>query len=188
MKPYYDHGGITIFHGDCREVVPTLQGVDLVLTDPPYSIRHVEGLTDFVLLDYVAVLSCADELVAFHSRDQISEYANWIKGCFGNYDLHVWHKTNAIPFTNNVWKSDLEYIALGWRNKKHAKVEQHEKSKLYQSGIECDRQHPAQKPTELLAKYITVLNPTVICDPFMGGGVLHCELLKIPAAARLALR
>jgi site-specific DNA-methyltransferase (adenine-specific) len=38
MKPYYEHGGITIYHGDCREVLPTLEKVDLVLTDPPYGI------------------------------------------------------------------------------------------------------------------------------------------------------
>ena len=22
MTPYYDHGGITIYHGDCREILP----------------------------------------------------------------------------------------------------------------------------------------------------------------------
>jgi DNA modification methylase len=37
MKPYYDDGsGITLYHGDCREILPTLPKVDLVLTDPPY--------------------------------------------------------------------------------------------------------------------------------------------------------
>lgn len=36
MTPYYDHAGIQIFHGDCREVLPTLGRFDLVLTDPPY--------------------------------------------------------------------------------------------------------------------------------------------------------
>ena len=36
MKPYYESGGITIYHGDCREILPTLPKVDLVLTDPPY--------------------------------------------------------------------------------------------------------------------------------------------------------
>ena len=35
-KPYYDEGGIQIFHGDCREILPHLPKVDLVLTDPPY--------------------------------------------------------------------------------------------------------------------------------------------------------
>jgi site-specific DNA-methyltransferase (adenine-specific) len=38
MKPYYDEGGITIYHGDCREILPDIAdgSVDLVLTDPPY--------------------------------------------------------------------------------------------------------------------------------------------------------
>lgn len=31
MKPYYDHAGIQIFHCDCREILPTLKPVDLVL-------------------------------------------------------------------------------------------------------------------------------------------------------------
>lgn len=36
MKPYYDHSGIIIYHADCREVMPTLASVDLVVVDPPY--------------------------------------------------------------------------------------------------------------------------------------------------------
>lgn len=38
MRPYYEHGGVTIYHGDCREVLPEIsEKVDLVLADPPYS-------------------------------------------------------------------------------------------------------------------------------------------------------
>ena len=38
MTPYYEHAGIAIYHGDCREVLYTLVDVDVVLTDPPYGI------------------------------------------------------------------------------------------------------------------------------------------------------
>lgn len=38
MKPYYEESGITIYHGDCREILPQLPKVDLVLTDPPYGV------------------------------------------------------------------------------------------------------------------------------------------------------
>lgn len=38
IKPYYDHKGITIYHGDCLEILPQLDKVDLVLTDPPYGV------------------------------------------------------------------------------------------------------------------------------------------------------
>jgi site-specific DNA-methyltransferase (adenine-specific) len=34
--PYYDEDGVTIYHGDCREILPTLDPVDLVVMDPPY--------------------------------------------------------------------------------------------------------------------------------------------------------
>ena len=43
MKPYYESGGITIYHGDCREILPLrpANSVDLVLTDPPYGLEFM---------------------------------------------------------------------------------------------------------------------------------------------------
>ena len=36
MKPYYEQDGIVIYNADCRDVLPTLDPVDLVFADPPY--------------------------------------------------------------------------------------------------------------------------------------------------------
>lgn len=33
MKPYYEHAGVTIYHGDCREILPQL-AADSIVTDP----------------------------------------------------------------------------------------------------------------------------------------------------------
>ena len=41
VKPYYEQSGVTIYHGDCRAVLPFLSSVDHVITDPPYSILVV---------------------------------------------------------------------------------------------------------------------------------------------------
>ena len=38
MKPYYQDSHCTIYHGDCREILPGLPKVDHVITDPPYGI------------------------------------------------------------------------------------------------------------------------------------------------------
>lgn len=38
MKPYYQDSAVTIYHGDCREIVPQLGKFDLLLTDPPYGV------------------------------------------------------------------------------------------------------------------------------------------------------
>lgn len=37
MKPYYEDDWVTLYHGDAREVIPTLPNVDAIVTDPPYS-------------------------------------------------------------------------------------------------------------------------------------------------------
>ena len=50
MKPYYDHAGITIYHGDCREVMasfPPCFRVDALVTDPPYGVNLVTKTSDY---------------------------------------------------------------------------------------------------------------------------------------------
>lgn len=37
MKPYYNHAGITIYHGDCRDILPTIRDVSLTVSSPPYN-------------------------------------------------------------------------------------------------------------------------------------------------------
>lgn len=44
MTPYFDDGnGRVIYHGDCREVLPTIDRCDMVFTDPPYGHRNNDG-------------------------------------------------------------------------------------------------------------------------------------------------
>lgn len=187
----------TIFCGDCRDILPG-RDADLTLTDPPYVMAHMDGggfasaiqfyadgaldgMDSFDLEAYADLLAqSADQLVAFHSRDQIADYANFCLGRFGKFDLHFWHKTNAIPFTNNTWKSDIEYIALGWRKKSHQDAPQAMKSKAWISPICTDRHHPACKPVELMAKYVRILTPpgSLVCDPFMGSGTTGVAALR----------
>ena len=38
MRPYYEHAGITIYHGDCRDVLPQVNA-DVLVTDPPYGLN-----------------------------------------------------------------------------------------------------------------------------------------------------
>ncbi len=189
MKPYYSDDFVTIYHGDCREIVPTLGCFDLLLTDPPYSHDHTDGggiaytaklyrngelkpLSSFDFEAFIPLLLATGRFfIFFHSRDQIADYAAAARAAELKYDLHFWHKTNAPPFTSNTWKSDVEYIALMWRGtKRMARAPQHEFSKLWQSGIETSKLHPTQKPVGLMAKYIRLLQAQTVLDPFMGSG------------------
>lgn len=38
MKPYYEENGIVLYHGDCREILPHVSPVGLVVTSPPYNL------------------------------------------------------------------------------------------------------------------------------------------------------
>src|SRR5579864_4894419 len=42
MKPYYQDDYATIYHGDCREILPYFERA-LVVTDPPYNIGYKYG-------------------------------------------------------------------------------------------------------------------------------------------------
>jgi site-specific DNA-methyltransferase (adenine-specific) len=43
MKPYYSDDLVTLYLGDCREVLPSVSGVDLVVTSPPYNLGVTTG-------------------------------------------------------------------------------------------------------------------------------------------------
>lgn len=43
MREYYKDDWCTIYHGDCKELLPQLDPVDLLLTDPPYGIGKRAG-------------------------------------------------------------------------------------------------------------------------------------------------
>jgi len=45
-KPYYQDDSATLYCGDCAEILPTLEPVDLTVTSPPYdNLRDYEGYT-----------------------------------------------------------------------------------------------------------------------------------------------
>ena len=60
MKPYYQDNAVTIYHGDCREILPQLEPVDLVLTDPPYGIELI-GIVAKQLDNCMRIIAITDD-------------------------------------------------------------------------------------------------------------------------------
>lgn len=44
MKAYYQHGGVTIYHGDCREFAHLASSEAVIITDPPYGVNVCLGV------------------------------------------------------------------------------------------------------------------------------------------------
>jgi site-specific DNA-methyltransferase (adenine-specific) len=201
MKPYYEHAGITIYHGDCREVLPGLDvDVALFLTDPPYQFENSgggfygawegrnQGSHDpRTYLNELRDLNCVDcepssflplfgesSAVIFCNKALIADYLQWARERKFLYDVHVMSKTNPIPVKSNHFIHDLEYIVLFRKKQSYFDDSgpMHLYRKLFTVSGGGDSVHPAQKPTELLAKYADVLCPKdgIVCDPFLGSG------------------
>ncbi len=194
IRPYYRHRGIEIYHGDALELLPRFRRrFDLVLCDPPYKFQSVSGggfttkiyddpkfraMCSFEpepFLDAVAAVQQPLNLVATCSRDLVPRYAREALQRGWVFDLHVWHKPNAVPFCSGCFKSDIEYVVLlyqsgrPWR-KGHP---QRNYTKVFTRGtVRKNKVHPTQKPLELMQKYLNILCPDngVVLDPYMGSG------------------
>ena len=112
MKPYYDEAGITIYHGDCREVVPTLGRFDLCLTDPPYGLRFMGKAWDYDVPDVdlwrvmFEALKPGAHLLAFAgTRTQHRMAVNIEDAGFEIRDMIAWIYGSGFPKSHDVSKA-----------------------------------------------------------------------------------
>ncbi len=99
MKPYYEQDGISLYLGDCREVVPALdQRFDAVIADPPYNQTNLEWdrWPEGWLHSVWAVsrsLWCFGSFRLFWERQRAFRDANWRF----SQDV-IWEKHNGSSF------------------------------------------------------------------------------------------
>jgi site-specific DNA-methyltransferase (adenine-specific) len=177
-EPYYvDPCGITIYHGDCREILPTLGdgSVDALVTDPPYGIGKADWDNDvWGLLESVAH-ECAriikDDAICF-----------WF-GSIG-YLPKVLEVTSAIPYRwLFTWyaSNNMQHGTIGFSKFTIALVLG--RGKVYRQMQDCrnvpipgtplaSEGHPTAKPMALMRYLVNHAcnEGQVILDPFMGSG------------------
>ncbi|HSS09041.1 MAG TPA: DNA methyltransferase, partial [Acidimicrobiales bacterium] len=80
VKPYYDDGWATIYHGEALEVIPSLPEFDALITDPPYSSggMHRSDRMVATVTKYVSSATMADRHeFSGDNRDQRG-YLAWV--------------------------------------------------------------------------------------------------------------
>ena len=193
MKPYYQDSAVTIYHGDCREILPTLPRVDLVLTDPPWlasksKLRsHSKGIGksyekewgvsygDIGELDKQLVIDCINvslRAVVFTGTKEISEF-DWKFIMFWNRPNPM--PTPVLPYHQSVSPillfGDWQGIKLGDQMVSVAKlnagcIASPERILEQPNGKAA---HPCQMPMSLANLFLLKLDGTIL-DPFMGSG------------------
>jgi site-specific DNA-methyltransferase (adenine-specific) len=173
IKPYFeDAAGITIYHGDCRDVLPSCDPCDLVLTDPPYAeeFQHLYG--EMANAVYPTMRQNAS-LVSLCGHYQVPEVIAafrhtglrywWIGGM-----LHTASKRLPGKWVVATWKPAVWFV-------KGARKEGDTRTPYdLIAGTSPDKQfHEWGQPVNWFSHWIKNLSDEqdLIVDPFMGGGV-----------------
>ena len=169
MRPYYEDDYCTIWNADCRDILPTLGKVDLVLTDSPYGMnwdtsysRFSKGSTDKEPIkndetefDPSFLLDVGCEIIMFG----MNHFPQWLR----SGSLLVWDKRNK---DGTAFLSDGE---VAWWSEGEGVYIQSISGQRHRStsgGL-----HPTQKPVELMRWCIDkAKSGGTILDPFMGSG------------------
>lgn len=172
MKPYYEHGGIAIYHGDCREILPEISAA-VLLTDPPY------GLND----------NWHDSRSTGNGKSRLWDSApEWDKECIDQDLLNncIRPTREAVIWGGNyyalppsrcwfAWDKCQSFhgaeFELAWTNLKIAnRMFRMSRIDAYVNCINERKSHPTQKPVQLMEWCLTHLTAGVVLDPFMGSG------------------
>lgn len=101
MKYYYEDKWVTIYHGDCREILPQLDvKVDLVLTDPPYGCSNdKDDVLDLSVFDKVVVkMTDGSGLFCFCGQETIDLFMAKLRQLqLAWLNTIVWRYDNTIP-------------------------------------------------------------------------------------------
>lgn len=97
MQPYYEQSGVTIYHGDCIDILPSIGTVDLFLTDPPYNVsaRGVGGRAN----TSVGRVPRKDGTM----REIVRDYGDWD---------HGWEPRTFIALASSLLKSSGSLVAF----------------------------------------------------------------------------
>lgn len=181
-EPYYERDGITIFCADCRDILPLLGPVDLVLTDPPYNAgvdygrlvndslpwsgyRKLMGdvLAELERLSNGPILIFSSVTAMFHLA-AVSP-PRWV--CAWTKPLSLAHRVGGSPFLPH-WEPCLIYGQV-WGD--GGRVPNYHLSDVWSCNPEAERNgHPCPKPIQLIRRLVRIIPGDTILDPFMGSG------------------
>lgn len=174
MKPYYDKDGITIYHGDCRDILSSLSEIELLLTDPPYGINwNCDYASRFKTSAKSEGGDTRRTYPPIHGDDKpfdprfLLQYPTvvlWGAPCFLEYlgkgTLLIWYKRDT---------KFLAQAEAAWMNKGYGVYIYSE----HVTKIQSERKHPTQKPVGLMKWSIEKSNTKgLIVDPFVGSGTI----------------
>lgn len=171
LKPYYERDGITIYHGDCRDILSHLPPVDLVLTDPPYGVG-MRAFDDDFAVGAAGFASSPGLLAAvFMWPRYVVEFAN--RADTWKFERLLWmHKVADIAAPWRGWSMNSDAIMIFSRHGAVWPKPEDYRSDVYTVGPWEINGHPNGKPISVVRDLLRRLSKenNLILDLFMGSG------------------
>ena len=182
--PYYQDPAVTLYHGNCQEIMPHLGRFDLLLTDPPYELHAGKGGGCFGNRDHLVntggftdcgvdfrFLENAENWFCFCSRLQLSALLG-VAQSRPRWNVLVWCKPNPVPTCNNKYLPDMEFIVHGFASGRLFGDMSVKSSFLLHPCGNKETSHPNEKPIALACKLVSLGTQAgdTILDPFAGSG------------------
>src|SRR3990167_5313114 len=180
IKPYYEESGITIYHGDSRNILPHLPQVDLILTDPPYGFnRFATDGKDYLysvgkVFDlFPLVMKETAACFVFTSTGEVLNVGNRMPLKF--YRLLWMYKPADCTYPLNGWLLTSEAILWFTKNGKCELFDRHPfRHDCYihnRVGLEGVEGHPTVKPLSVISDFVNRCPYNgIVLDPFLGSG------------------
>jgi site-specific DNA-methyltransferase (adenine-specific) len=171
MKPYHSEKGIDIYHGDCREILPSLERGSIV-SDPPYGIGYVHGETGDTSFAGVKIFGDDEPFNPAHLFFQSDSIILWGAN---NYAHALGPSSGWLVWDKrcNTVVNDHSDAELAWTNILNTVRIFYHVWDGFRRGPETgiQRVHATQKPIALM-KWCIGFVPAgdVILDPYMGSG------------------
>jgi modification methylase len=212
VQPYYQDDYVTLYHGRCEDVLPTLSGVGLVLTSPPYNLggessagtyfrnlasgyaEHDDAMphAEYVAWQHEVVRLCwntlADDGAIFYNHkprvggDRVRLPLELVPDDLPVRQVVVWDRGSGFNRQRTYYVPTHEWVLIV--AKPAWRTNTRSIDDVWRIPFETGGEHPAPFPLRLASRAVESTDAALVVDPFAGSGT---SLLAARKAGRRAV-
>lgn len=162
-----DCGRVTLYHGDSIKLLPALDLQGALVTDPPYGIRITRGTGNIYKGETKVDTHWDDapppEAFIRYLHEHFTEAIIWGGNYFGGLP-----RTRCVLVWDKLLGKGMNFadLEMAWTSlDENARI-----FRMSPVNMDGGKQHPTQKPLDLMMWCVAKVDSKIIIDPYMGSG------------------
>ena len=189
VSPYYQDSHVTLYHGDCREVLPHLEMSDCLITDPPFGIgfeyengKELHNNSDDYYGWLCELLQLAETKLnagAFMAVWQAQLYFKHFWQVFGD-DIHIYCAAkNFVQLRKTAINYGYDPVVMKYKCGEHLKPIKPKRNldffvsntaAIVSNTKRIEKAHPCPRPLDVVLEIMKNFSIGTVLDPFAGSG------------------